>query len=293
MFDFKKNKEKEIKSMEISGYESYMLSKGKKIPVLKDLLEIGEDKKKESSWDTLIKLVSISKGLRLLDFGAGNCWSSYQFAKEGCEVVALDMNLSEVVGLRAGSILTNGTGVQFSRVCGDCERMPLKDGSFDVVFCYQVLHHAYDLEKMVKEAVRTLRKGGKFIAVCEQTRPITAITDTEFRKGKAATKYGANEHAYWLFTYRRILKKAGITNIICLSANSYDEVFKNMHVSFLFRSCILHRPLYMIIRNLKSIRNLILKKLWGNCNGLAICRLYINNFHYGSYTLCGIKKRSK
>lgn len=290
MFKLLINKEKKIKESEILGYSNYILSKGQGSPTLKSLLGIVESKKKESSWDAIRRLVSIREGLQLLDFGAGNCWSSYQFAKEGCDVVALDMNRSEVVGLGAGNILANGAGVQFRRVCGDCERIPLKDNLFDVVFCYQALHHAYDLEKMVKEVVRTLKKGGKFIAVHEQTRPITAITDNEFRKNKVATKYGVNEHAYWLFKYTRVLKKAGITNINCIPVNPYDEVLEKMYVSFLFRSCIIRKPFFMIIHNLKSIKNLILKMLWTHRKGLTICKSYVDYFFYGSFTLYGIKK---
>jgi ubiquinone/menaquinone biosynthesis C-methylase UbiE len=290
MLKLLKNKEKEIKKREINGHINFALSKGCGHPTFKNLLEIAESKKNESQWDTIRRLVSVRNELRLLDFGSGNCWASYQFAKEGCDVVALDMNLSDVVGLKAGSILANGTGVQFKRVCGDCERMPLKNNLFDVVFCYQTLHHAYDLEKMVNEVVRTLKKGGKFLAVYEQTRPITAITDTEFRKNKIVTEYGIYERAYWLSRYKRILKNAGIVNIICLPASPYDEVFQKMHVSFLFRSCVMNKPFFMVTHNLRSIRNLILNKLWQNQKGLAICRFFANHFCYGSFSLYGIKK---
>jgi len=48
-------------------------------------------------------------------------------------------------------------------VCGDVEKMPFEDESFDVVTAMFLIVHLYDLEKTFDEIYRVLKPGGIFI----------------------------------------------------------------------------------------------------------------------------------
>lgn len=48
-------------------------------------------------------------------------------------------------------------------VCGDCEKLPFADNSFDVVICSQSFHHYPHPEAFFDSAYRVLRKGGRLI----------------------------------------------------------------------------------------------------------------------------------
>ena len=51
-------------------------------------------------------------------------------------------------------------GVDVKRVDLNREKLPFKAGSFDCVFCGEVLEHVVDTERLLGEMKRVLRKGG-------------------------------------------------------------------------------------------------------------------------------------
>ena len=52
----------------------------------------------------------------------------------------------------------------------DAETIPYPDGSFDLVVGHAVLHHIPDVELALREALRVLRPGGRFVFAGEPTR---------------------------------------------------------------------------------------------------------------------------
>jgi|GEM_PF-370329 len=48
-------------------------------------------------------------------------------------------------------------------LAGDLNSLPLQDGTLDVGYCLNVLHHIYDPGKAIKEMTRTLKPGGQLI----------------------------------------------------------------------------------------------------------------------------------
>ena len=83
------------------------------------------------------------KGLRVLDLAAGSGYGARLLEQAGCRVTALDL---EPVGL----------GGLPRALCADGRHLPLSDGSFDAVVCFEAIEHVEDPEALVAEARRVL-----------------------------------------------------------------------------------------------------------------------------------------
>jgi ubiquinone/menaquinone biosynthesis C-methylase UbiE len=106
---------------------------------------------------------------RILDVGTGNGWLARRLAGS-YRVTALDVDASDT-GL-AG--LTDG---RVSRVCGDLEALPLRDGSFDVVIAAATVHYSTRLAAALGEAARVLRRGGVLILADSPVYPDSEARD--------------------------------------------------------------------------------------------------------------------
>lgn len=65
-------------------------------------------------------------------------------------------------GRYVGCDIVQSSGNRVDVIC-DVTNIPLEDGQFDTVFSTQVLEHVADHQKMLNEAYRLLRPGGKII----------------------------------------------------------------------------------------------------------------------------------
>lgn len=104
---------------------------------------------------------------RLLDVGAGRGISSYAFAKDGFDVVSLEPNSSEIVGLGAIHSLNACLENNISICCGYSEKIPLESESVDIVFVRAALHHSQDLYEACKEFNRVLKPNGTLFVARE------------------------------------------------------------------------------------------------------------------------------
>ncbi len=86
------------------------------------------------------------EGSRLLDVGSGNGFFAYHLSKH-YKVTALDFSSQMLRG--------NPAKVKLS---GSALELPFKDGSFDIVFCSNLLHHITPPDKAVSEMVRVSNK---------------------------------------------------------------------------------------------------------------------------------------
>ncbi|VVB95980.1 Ubiquinone/menaquinone biosynthesis C-methyltransferase UbiE [uncultured archaeon] len=197
-----------LKKSEISGYHTFAEESGWDSSYESFLKRLGNGQR--SLYFNCLYNIIKSKSGKLLDFAAGTCWTSHIFAQKGYDVLALEMNSSDLCGL--GVFKKYRDKMPFQAVMGDCERAPLKEGIFDVVFCHQALHHATDLDGMVYEMAKCAKKGGLVIAGGEHIRPFFTSDET-FRKNHPAVIFGANEHAYPYYQYRAAFLRAGIVNV--------------------------------------------------------------------------------
>jgi SAM-dependent methyltransferase len=99
-------------------------------------------------------------GRDVLEYGCGAAHWSVALARAGARPVGLDQSRGQ---LRHASRLQQEHGVAFPLVCASGESVPLRDGSFDVVFCDHGAMSFCDPDRSVPEAARLLRPGGRFV----------------------------------------------------------------------------------------------------------------------------------
>ena len=94
---------------------------------------------------------------RVLDAGCGSGMDTFQMAQEhDGQVIAVELS-------REGVTHTQGRTRAFPNVMpiqGDVEALSFRDGSFDFVYSYGVLHHLPNPEQGFRELVRVLKPGG-------------------------------------------------------------------------------------------------------------------------------------
>ena len=147
---------------------------------------------------------------KALDLGAGRGISSYALARDGWDVVALEPDASDIVGAGAIRRLATESDCSISVVQERGERLPFPDGTFDVVYCRQVLHHARDLTQLCREISRVLKKEGIFVATREHV--ITKRKDLQvFLDNHPLHHLCGGEHAYTLKEYRSAIVSGGLT----------------------------------------------------------------------------------
>ena len=99
-------------------------------------------------------------GKRALEVGCGGGILSEEIARMGFDAAGIDPSEPS---LRAAADHARAGGLIIRYLKGVGESLPFPDGSYDVVFCCDVLEHVRDLPKVVSEISRVLKTGGVFI----------------------------------------------------------------------------------------------------------------------------------
>lgn len=154
-----------------------------------------------------------SKQLRLLDIGAGNGISSVAFALHDFQVTAIEPDPSETIGCGAIHSLKSAYTLQNLQIISSYgESLPFEDGSFDIVYARQAMHHARDLNLFVKEASRVLKKGG-LVFTCRDHVVNDEQQKMEFLKSHPLQDYYEGENAFSLIEYSHAFKQAGLNTL--------------------------------------------------------------------------------
>ena len=100
------------------------------------------------------------RGSAILDVGCGGGLLAEEFASLGAHVTGVDPSSASLRTARAHA-LQSGLSIEYVEGLG--EALPFGDGSFDVVYCCDVLEHVNDVGQTVAEIARVLKPGGAFL----------------------------------------------------------------------------------------------------------------------------------
>src|SRR5437588_4442914 len=114
------------------------------------------------SWQALThSLLALLPPLTVADLGAGEGTLAQLLAKNARKVIAID-NAPKMVEF--GRELARKHGFKnLEYRLGDLEKPPIADGSVDLAFFSQALHHAIQPERALSSAYRMLRKAGRVV----------------------------------------------------------------------------------------------------------------------------------
>jgi SAM-dependent methyltransferase len=98
-------------------------------------------------------------GLDVLEFGCGAAQWAIKLARTGARVTGLDQSRGQ---LRHAATKVADAGVEVRLTCASATAVPLRDASFDVVFCDHGAMSFCDPHRTVPEVARLLRPGGLF-----------------------------------------------------------------------------------------------------------------------------------
>lgn len=116
------------------------------------------------SWKGLAEtLLMLMPPLDIADLGAGEGTFTQLLARRARRVIAVD-NSEKMVAFGADLAARNGLANIEYRL-GDLEDLPIDDGSVDVAFLSQSLHHAVRPQKAVDQAYRILKPGGRIVVL--------------------------------------------------------------------------------------------------------------------------------
>jgi CTP:molybdopterin cytidylyltransferase MocA/predicted O-methyltransferase YrrM len=97
-------------------------------------------------------------GRRLLDLGSGLGEAAVYFALRGARVTATDIS-PEMCALAAETARRHG--VEVETIAAPVERLDVPEGSFDLVYGANLLHHVADVDRTLGAVRRALRPGGR------------------------------------------------------------------------------------------------------------------------------------
>lgn len=160
-----------------------------------------------AEWAEVQELIGARiRGATVMDLGAGIGMASAAFLADGAaHVIAVEPDPSDVVG--HGAMRRAGVAAEVVSAMG--EALPLADATVDIAYCRQVLHHATDLDALVREVARVLRPGGIFLA-CREHVVSDASELGMFLAAHPVNRLAGGEHAFTLAAYETAIRRAGL-----------------------------------------------------------------------------------
>ncbi len=201
-----------------------------------DLLHAARRFSESEEFSTVLEYLD-SKAIRapalVLDLGGGNGVASLAYNWAGYRVVLAEPDCGDVVGLGAIAPRMKQAEYNIGLCAAIGENLPFPDGTFDIVYTRQVLHHTSELSSVCMEIHRVLRSNGLFIAAREHV--ISKPGDLNvFLQNHPVHRFTGAENAHLLRDYRAALSRAGFRQVEVLgpweSVVNYYPMTRSQHV---------------------------------------------------------------
>lgn len=152
-----------------------------------------------------IRQLNLSDGERVLDIGCGPgylCESMGEIVGRHGAVVGIDIS-SDLIAL----CNRRKASTQLSYAVGDATNVNQADASFDVVVCTQVAEYVPDVDRVLSEAFRVLKPGGRTIFVATDWDAVVWHSENPERMAlvmKSWEEHCAHPHLPRFLAYRLI-----------------------------------------------------------------------------------------
>lgn len=143
--------------------DEYFITASKDALMMKPFNDPGEAPEVLGCFFHVLRGLSLPKGSKILDFGAGSCWSSRIFAAFGYDVVAIDVSPTALdIGaelIETFPVLGDGVGKVGFKLTNGLE-LDIQDESIDAVVCLSSFHHVSNTSAVLSEFYRVLKPYG-------------------------------------------------------------------------------------------------------------------------------------
>lgn len=159
--------------------------------------------------------LALPAGARILDIGCGSGWLCEYFARLGYDVTGIDISpdLIALARERVGRVpydVDHEQPLSFRFLEHDIEHAPLPE-IFDIIFCYDSLHHFEDERAVLRHAAQMLEEGGLLFILEGDRPPAGSATEAELRE--VMRQYETLESPFSREYLRELLRELGMAII--------------------------------------------------------------------------------
>lgn len=124
----------------------------------------------------LTRGVKIRSTDTVIDVGCGDGEHSYFCARQGAEVLFVDMDAAKLSA--AEKKIRASPAHAYRAILSDCNPIPLPDATGDVIICTEVLEHVADPRQFVEELVRVAKPGAHLVVTVPDARSEKLVAAT-------------------------------------------------------------------------------------------------------------------
>ncbi|MFA5795388.1 MAG: arsenite methyltransferase [Candidatus Brocadiia bacterium] len=165
-----------------------------------------------------LALASLKPGETVLDLGSGagfDCFLASKKVGPRGRVIGVDMTPEMIAKARANARKGNYANVEFR--AGEIEKLPVDDGSIDIIISNCVINLSPDKPAVFKEAFRVLKPGGRLmVSDIVMVKPMPAAI-----KKSIGAYVGCLTGALMKADYIRAVKDAGFGKVEVLDEAAY------------------------------------------------------------------------
>jgi ubiquinone/menaquinone biosynthesis C-methylase UbiE len=126
--------------------------------------EFAEDYRRREKDSVFFRIMEDARPKVVLDAGCGDGWFLCELARRNTETVFHGVDVSPFrIRMLRDRISAAGLGGRMAAHLSNAERVPFKDGAFDLVLMREVLEHISGPGAAIKEASRVLKSGGTLV----------------------------------------------------------------------------------------------------------------------------------
>ncbi len=118
----------------------------------------------QARYDWILKMAGDVRGKKVLDIGSGGGSLSYLLAKRGANVTGIEYEERGVQFARENlASADRGQRLRCAFLQGSAYELPFEAETFDVAVSCEVIEHLQEPDRMLREAARVLKPGGKMV----------------------------------------------------------------------------------------------------------------------------------